>query len=44
MQASRDITLKKQPWHATHMMMIAIHIPIEKRQDHTYKSQYLSTI
>jgi len=25
------------------MMIIATHIPIEKRQDHTYKAQCLST-
>jgi hypothetical protein len=29
--------------HASHMMIIATHIPIEKRQDHAYKAQCLRT-
>jgi hypothetical protein len=32
----------KDAAHASHMVIIPTHIPIEKRQCHTYKNQYLS--
>jgi hypothetical protein len=43
MHASKYITFQKQPGHASHMMIIATHIPIEKRQGYAYKAQCLGT-